>query len=158
VGRGARAERRDACPDRVRDPQAGNEGPPVRVTFTRSVGGVANSQGGAGLVRFPRLRLIGRGRVRTLRGGSLPGITSGVRIEWFLKRGRRWRRLHAIAKPARRPFLVRQRLLRAGRWRVRALYLGRGVVPRTASCWFVFRTSRRGSRLQCPRGTVRPSR
>jgi hypothetical protein len=131
-----------------------NAGPPVEITFHKGVAGSARS---GSLVRFPRLRLLGRGPVRVLRGGSLPGITVGaVRVEWFHKRGRRWRRLHARAFAARRPFRMAQRLSRPGRWRVRAVYLGRPGIRRAASCWFVFRTTSAGARLRCPRGAVRP--
>jgi hypothetical protein len=140
--------------------QLGNAGPPVTVDFTKGVGGGGpGSTGASGLVRFPKLRLRGRGRVRIFTGDPLPGITAGaVRVEWFNKIGRKWKRLHSRAFPAKRAFRVRQRLRRPGRWRVRALYLGRGSVPQTASCWFVFKTNRRSTRTQCPRGAVRPSR
>ena len=136
-----------------------NPGPPVSITFFKGAGAAGVAPSGSSLVRFPRLRLRGRGRVRVLSGGSLPGITVGaVRVEWFHKRGRGWRRLHARAFQARRPFLARERLRRPGRWRVRALYLGRPGIRRTASCWFVFHTSSRRTRVRCPRGAVRPSR
>ncbi|MDQ5807670.1 MAG: hypothetical protein M3320_03245, partial [Actinomycetota bacterium] len=101
----------------------------------------------------------GRGRRRTFSGGALPGIRKGaVRIEWQLRRGRRWKRLHAKTVLARRPFRVEQTLRFAGLWRVRALYLGRPGIKRTASCWLVFRTSSTRTRLSCPRGAVRPTR
>ncbi|HEX8206345.1 MAG TPA: hypothetical protein VF587_09835 [Solirubrobacteraceae bacterium] len=145
--------------------QLGNAGPPVTLSFTKGAvgspggGGGPAGTGAGGLVRFPKLRLRGRGRTRTFTGQALPGITAGaVRVEWFFKRGRRWKRQHSRAVLAKKPFRVRQRLRFAGQWRVRALYLGRGSVPRTASCWFVFKTNRRSSKLQCPRGAVRPTR
>jgi hypothetical protein len=140
--------------------QLGNNGPPVTLDFTKGPGGSGATAGtaGAGLVRFPKLRLAGRGRRRTFSGDPLPGITAGaVRVEWFFKRGRRWRRQHSRAFAAKNKFRMTQRLRFPGLWRVRALYLGRGSVPRTASCWLVFRTTGRRARLQCPRGAVRPT-
>ena len=132
----------------------GNPGPPVELQFTK--GTAAPGGGAAGLIRFPSAKMGGRGRVRTFSMGALPGVTSGaVRVEWWHKRGRRWRRLHSRAYAARRPIRMRQRLARPGQWRVRAIYLGR---PRTRSCWFVFSTRSTRTRLQCPRGAVRPSR
>jgi hypothetical protein len=140
----------------------GNAGAPATVDFRKGAGGPGAGTGagaGGSLVRFPKLRLRGRGRVRSFSGKALPGITSGaVRIEWFNKRGRRWKRFHSIAKPARTAFRVRQRLRYRGLWRVRALYLGRPGIKKTASCWFVFRTSGGRTRMHCPRGAVRPSR
>jgi hypothetical protein len=110
-------------------------------------------------VQFRKLRLLGRGLKRTFAGGSLPGITAGaVRIEWQRKSGRRWKRLHAKAVVARRPFRVTQRLRRPGRWRVRAVYLGRPGIPRTPSCWTVFHTSSTKTSVVCPRGAVKPTR
>jgi Glycosyl hydrolase catalytic core len=132
--------------------QLGNAGPAVYIDFTKGVGG----GGSAGAVRFPSLKVGGRGRVRTFSMGALPGITSGaVRVEWWHKRGRRWRRMHSQAFAARRPIRARQRLRFAGRWRVRAIYLGR---PRARSCWLLFHTRSSRTRMQCPRGAVRPSR
>ena len=145
--------------------QNGNAGPPVNIPFAKGQpfagggGGVVVAGAGAGLISFPQLKLRGRGRVRTFTGQALPGITSGaVRVEWFRKRGRRWQRLHSRAFAARRNFRVRQRLRLPGKWRVRAVYLGRPGIKRTASCWFVFHTKSSRTRTKCPRGAVRPTR
>jgi hypothetical protein len=137
-----------------------NAGPEIEIPFAKGAAfATPGPAGTGGLVSFRKLRLQGRGLVRTFRGGSIPNITSGaVRIEWQLKRGRRWKRMHAKAVLARRPFVVRQRLRRAGLWRVRAVYLGRPGIPRTPSCWTVFRTSSTKTTLVCPRGAVRPLR
>ena len=143
-------------------------GPPAVVEFVKTAGAGGGAGGGGadgtgpagplnGRARFPKLTLGGRGRVRTLSGAALPGVTGGaIRAEWQHRRGRRWKRIHARAKPARRPFRFRQRLRFPGRWRVRLVYLGKGTVKRTASCWLVFDTRSTRSRLSCPRGAVRP--
>jgi hypothetical protein len=150
--------------------QNDNPGPPVVLELVKSTTGAGTGPGtgtgtggpggGPGLdgrAVFPRLKLGGRGRRRTLSGQALPGITGGaVRAEWQHKRGRRWKRIHARTKPARRPFKFKQRLKFAGRWRVRLVFLGKGTVKRTKSCWIVFDTRSARSRLSCPRGTVRP--
>ncbi len=135
--------------------QLDNAGPPVTLTFTKGTAGGPTGPG-AGGVRFPKLKLAGKGRRRTYTGGALPGITKGaVRIEWHHKQGRRWKRLHSRAVQARSPFKVTQRLRRAGSWRVRAVYLG---PPRVASCWTLFNTKSAKTRLSCPKGAVRPGR
>jgi hypothetical protein len=139
-----------------------NPGPEIVIPFAKGEAYDPGDGGGGGgatsFVKFPRLKLSGRGLKRTFVGGSLPGITSGaVRVEWQLKRGRRWKRYHGKTVVARRPFRVTQRLRRPGRWRVRAVYLGRPGIPRTASCWTVFHTRSTKTKLSCPRGAVRPS-
>lgn len=121
--------------------------------------GTDTGAGAGSLIRFPKLKLGGRGLRRTFSGGALPGVTSGaVRVEWQLKQGRRWKRFHGKTVIARRPFRVKQKLRRPGQWRVRALYLGRPGIKRTASCWVLFHTRSTKTRLSCPRGAVRPSR
>ncbi|HEV2813539.1 MAG TPA: hypothetical protein VGW10_09830, partial [Solirubrobacteraceae bacterium] len=142
----------------------GNIGPPVVVEFTKGVGGsggggpIGPGGGPAGLkARFPKVRLGGRGRVRTLSGAALPGITGGVlRVEWQNRRRGKWKRIHAKSTAARRPFRFRQRLRFAGLWRVRLVYLGKAPVKRTASCWLVFNTKSAKTKTKCPRGAVRP--
>ncbi len=138
-----------------------NPGPEIVIPFARGEayqGGDGDGDGAVGFVKFPRLKLMGRGLKRTFAGGSLPGITSGaVRVEWQLKRGGRWKRYHGKTVLARRPFRVTQRLRRPGSWRVRAVYLGRPGIPRTASCWTVFHTRSAKTKLSCPRGAVKPS-
>ncbi len=143
--------------------RSGNPGPPVEVPFAKgrpyeAGGPVTGTPAAPFAVRFPKLRLRGGGRRWTFSGGALPGITAGaVRVEWQHQRGRRWKRLHAKSFAARRPFTVTQRLRFPGRWRVRALYLGRPGIRRTASCWIVFSTKSTRTRLSCPRRAVRPS-
>ena len=151
----------------------GTAGPMTEIPFSKGVpyqgpGGTDGPGGAASFVKFPKLRLTGKGRKRTFRGGSLPGITSGaVRIEWYLKtkvkgkKGKKktkWVRYHAKAVMARSPFIVKQKLRRHGKWRVRALYLGTTGIPKTPSCWTEFKTRSKKSKLVCPKGAIRPTK
>jgi hypothetical protein len=134
----------------------GNPGPPATLPF-RKVDASAPF-GGLQAVSFPKVRLTGRGRKRTLRGGQPPGILGGaLRVEWKKKKGRRWIRYHAKTVVARRPYVFRQRLRSHGLWRVRLVYLGKPPHRRTFSCWWQFRTTSKRVRLVCPRGAVRPA-
>ena len=150
----------------------GTSGPVTEIPFSKGVpyqgpGGTDGPGGAASFVKFPKLRLTGKGLKRTFRGGSLPGITSGaVRIEWYLKtkvknkKGKKktkWVRYHGKAVMARSPFMVKQKLRRHGKWRVRALYLGTTGIPETPSCWTEFKTRSKKKKLVCPKGAVRPT-
>ena len=137
--------------------ESGNPGEPARLEFTK-VG--SDAPGGSGLAAtFPAVRLQGRGAVRTIRGGSIPGVLGGaLRIEWQTKRKRgkrrKWVRVHAKTVLARRPFVVRQRLRFGGNWRVRLVFLGKPPHRLTVSCWMHFSTRNSRVRFKCPRGAV----
>jgi Bacterial Ig domain len=136
--------------------ELGNPGPPATLPFKKV--SASAPFGGLQPVSFPRVRLTGRGRTRTLRGGSPPGILGGaLRVEWLKKKGRRWVRYHAKTVVARRPYVVRQRLRSNGLWRVRVVFLGKPPHRRTFSCWIQFRTTGAATRQVCPRGAVRLS-
>jgi hypothetical protein len=97
---------------------------------------------GAQRTAFPKLRLLGSGRKRTLAGQvraklpfSLPGK---VVVEWHNKRGARWKKVHGAAYNANKPFRFTQRLRSAGRWRVRVRYVGKRPFRSTASRWIGF--------------------
>jgi hypothetical protein len=134
--------------------ELGNAGPPQTLPF-KKVDATAPF-GGLQAVTFPNARFTGRGRTRTLRGGSPPGILGGaLRVEWLKKKGRRWVRYHAKTVIARRPYIFRQRLRSNGLWRVRLVFLGKPPHRRTFSCWIQFKTSSKRTRQVCPRGAVR---
>jgi hypothetical protein len=136
--------------------ELGNPGEPARVEFEKV--GASAPFGGLQPVRFPGVRFAGRGRTRTIRGPALPDVLGGaLRVEWEKKKGRRWIRYHAATKAARRPWAFRQRLRSGGLWRVRLVYLGKPPFRRTFTCWTVFRTTSKRTRLACPRGAVRPA-
>ena len=64
--------------------------------------------------RFPQLRLLGKGRKRTLTGQvktKLPFSISGkVRAEWQNKRGGKWKKIHGGVYNAGKPFKFKQTL------------------------------------------------
>jgi hypothetical protein len=91
----------------------------------------------------PSLRLLGKGRNRTLSGElrsrlgfSIPGK---VVAEWQLKRKGKWRKVHGAAKDANKPFKFKQRLRSSGQWRVRIVYKGKRPFKKSVSKWIVFR-------------------
>jgi hypothetical protein len=133
---------------------SGNPGDPATLEFEK-VG--ANAPfGGLLAARFGKVGFVGKGLVRTIKGGPLPGVLGGaLRIEWRKKKGRRWIRYHAATKVARRPYVFRQRLKGPGLWRVRLVYLGKPPVRKTFTCWLQFRTSSKKTKQVCPRGAVK---
>lgn len=76
---------------------------------------------------FAKLRVYGSGLKRTVTGQLKafgPFAPDGkVKLEWQYRRGSAWVTLHKKSKNAARPFVYRQRLARAGRWRLRASYV-----------------------------------
>jgi hypothetical protein len=98
-------------------------------------------------VKFPTLKLSGKGRSRKLRGKlQLPytfrlTAKDKVRAEWQNRRGRRWKKIHGGLKAANKPggFTFSQRLKYGGQWRVRVVFLGKAPYRKTASKWVRFR-------------------
>ena len=93
--------------------------------------------------RLQSVKVLGKGRVRTLAGQvrtALPFAVKGkVVAEWQAKRGGRWKKVHGAARNADRPFKFRQRLKYGGQWRVRVRYLGQKPFKRSVSKWVRFR-------------------
>jgi hypothetical protein len=83
-----------------------------------------------------------RGRVTGAAGSPLPGKAQ-VQWQWRTKgtknRKGAWKTVHKNAKPAGRPFVVRQTLRRGGAWRVRVRYLAPAPLKAPASPWTYFR-------------------
>lgn len=78
-----------------------------------------------------------KGRTCTLSGNvtAAGGVNEGkVRIEWLWKTAKRgYKVLHKSTKNANKPFSVKQKLAKKGKWRVRVKFLGGGAVkPRTS--------------------------
>ncbi len=69
-----------------------------------------------------------KGRTCTITGRATAAGTSQldgkVQILWQLKSGKRWKTLHKATKQANKSFSVRQKVRKAGRWRVQVRYLG----------------------------------
>ncbi|HEX8121730.1 MAG TPA: hypothetical protein VF549_10755 [Solirubrobacteraceae bacterium] len=104
-------------------------------------------------VKVSRMAVSGRGMRRTIRGeitSKLPFAMSGrVRVEWQAFRMGRWKKIHGGSRNAHRPFVFRQSLKYAGRWRVRVVYDGQRPYRRTRSCWAYFSTSSARVRQTC---------
>ena len=93
--------------------------------------------------RFPQLRLLGKGRKRTLSGqvrAKLPfTITGKVKVEWQNKRSGKWKKIHGAAYNAGKPFKFKQTLRYKGQWRVRVTYVGKRPFRSTTSKWLKFK-------------------
>jgi hypothetical protein len=93
--------------------------------------------------KFPTLRLLGKGRVRTITGSlrsTLPfAIPGKVTVQWQARRSGRWKKIHASGANANRPFRFKQKLRYGGKWRVRVVFKGAKPFKRSASKWKTFR-------------------
>jgi hypothetical protein len=93
--------------------------------------------------KFPRLRLLGKGRKRTLTGqlkSRLPFTISGrVTVEWQNRRKGKWKKIHGGAYNAGKPFKFKQTLKYRGKWRVRVRYQGKRPFKSSRSKWLVFK-------------------
>ena len=78
---------------------------------------------------------IGKGRKASVSGRVMktasPGLSGKVRVSWQQKRGKKWKTIHSGLKPANKPFTFKQKLKRAGMWRVLVKYVN--VAPYKAS-------------------------
>lgn len=68
--------------------------------------------------------------VRASAGGTTK-LDGKVRVLWQLRRGKKYKTLHKTTKAAAKRFTARQKVRRAGRWRVQIRYLG--VAPYKSS-------------------------
>jgi hypothetical protein len=106
-----------------------------------------------------RLVVTGRGRRRTIRGAvtsALPFAISGrVRVVWQARRHGRWKKIHGGSRNAHRPFVFRQTLKYAGRWRVRVVYQGERPYRPARSCWVYLTTSRSVVSSRCASARLR---
>jgi len=85
-------------------------------------------------IRLAKVKL-GKGRKASISGRVLKSASTGlsgkVRVSWQQKRGKNWKTIHSGLKPANKPFTFRQKLKRAGTWRVQVKYVN--VAPYKAS-------------------------
>jgi hypothetical protein len=85
-------------------------------------------------IRLAKVKL-GKGRKASISGRVLKSASTGlsgkVRVSWQQKRGKKWKTIHSGLKPANKPFTFRQKLKRAGTWRVQVKYVN--VAPYKAS-------------------------
>ena len=81
------------------------------------------------------------GRLLSPSGSPMPGK---VQIQWqwrtkaTKKKKATWKTLHKLTKPAGKPFSVRQKLKKAGSWRVRVNYLPPKPLKASSSKWAYF--------------------
>jgi len=91
----------------------------------------------------PALRLLGKGKKRTLSGELRSRVTFGIPgkvvAEWQNKRAGKWKKIHGAAKNANKPFQFKQTLRYKGQWRVRVVYKGAKPFRKTASKWITFK-------------------
>ena len=59
-----------------------------------------------------------------LSASASAGLSGKVRIAWQQKRGKKWKTIHGGLKPAKKAFVFRQKLKKAGTWRAQVTYLG----------------------------------
>ena len=84
----------------------------------------------AGLSGAGVYRVDAAGQMFVLKTAS-PGLSGKVRVYWQQKRKGKWKTIHGALKPASKPFTFRQKLKRAGTWRVMVKYVN--VAPYKAS-------------------------
>jgi hypothetical protein len=92
---------------------------------------------------FPTLRLLGKGRKRTVTGQLRTTLRFNVPgkaiVEWQNKRKGRWKKIHGAAANANKPFTFTQVLKYKGAWRVRVVYKGQKPFRTSASKWIRFK-------------------
>ncbi len=118
------------------DPHGNASSRAIRITRVRSLPATLRTRVSLGAIH------VGAGGVATVTGrvvkSGSPSLSGKVRVAWQRRRGAGWRTVHSVLRRADRPFRVRQRLVPAGRWRVRASYVSRAPY-RTSSAWRTLR-------------------
>ncbi len=111
------------------DPQGNTVTKTVQVNHVRKLAATLKTKIKLGKVK------VGKGRKASVSGRVIktatPGLAGKVRVYWQQKRGKKWKTIHGGLKPAKKPFTFRQKLKRAGTWRVMVKYLN--VAPYKAS-------------------------
>ena len=103
------------------DPQGNTVTKTVQVTRVKTLPATLKTRIKLGKVKVRKGRKASvSGRV--LKTGS-PGLSGKVRVYWQQKRGKKWKTIHGGLKPANKPFTFRQKLKRAGTWRVQVKYV-----------------------------------
>jgi Big-like domain-containing protein len=111
------------------DPQGNTVTKTVQVTRVKTLAATLKTKIKLGKVK------VGKGRKASVSGrvvkSAAAGLSGKVRVSWQQKRGKRWKTIHSGLKPANKPFTFRQKLKRAGTWRVQVKYVN--VAPYKAS-------------------------
>jgi hypothetical protein len=102
------------------DPQGNTVTKSVHVTRVRTLPATLQTR-----IRLGKVK-IARGRKASVSGrvmkSASAGLSGKVRVSWQQKRGKKWKTIHAGLKPASKPFTFKQKLKRAGTWRVQLKY------------------------------------
>ena len=111
------------------DPQGNTVTKSVQVTRVKTLPATLKTRVKIGKVK------IGKGRKASVSGRVMKtasaGLSGKVRVSWQQKRGKKWKTIHSGLKPANKPFTFKQKLKRAGMWRVQVKYVN--VAPYKAS-------------------------
>ena len=111
------------------DPQGNTVTKSVQVTRVKTLPATLKTK-----IKLAKVKL-GNGRKASISGrvtkSASAGLSGKVRVSWQQKRGKKWKTIHSGLKPANKPFTFRQKLKRAGTWRVQVKYVN--VAPYKAS-------------------------
>jgi hypothetical protein len=111
------------------DPQGNTVTKSVQVTRVSKLAATLKTT-----IKLGRVK-VGKGRKASVSGrvvkSTSAGLSGKVRVYWQQKRGTKWKTIHGAMKPANKPFTFRQKLKRAGTWRVQVRYVN--VAPYKAS-------------------------
>jgi Big-like domain-containing protein len=111
------------------DPQGNTVTKSVQVTRVKTLPATLATR-----IRLAKVK-VGKGRKTSISGRVLKtasaGLSGKVRVSWQQKRGKKWKTIHSGLKPANKAFTFRQKLKRAGTWRVQVKYVN--VAPYKAS-------------------------
>jgi Big-like domain-containing protein len=111
------------------DPQGNTVTKSVQVTRVKTLPATLATR-----IRLAKVK-VGKGRKASISGRVLKtasaGLSGKVRVSWQQKRGKKWKTIHSGLKPANKAFTFRQKLKRAGTWRVQVKYVN--VAPYKAS-------------------------
>ena len=111
------------------DPQGNTVTKSVQVTRVKTLPATLKTR-----IRIGRVK-VGKGRKASVAGrvtkSASAGLSGKVRVSWQQKRGKKWKTIHSGLKPANKPFTFKQKLKRAGTWRVQVKYVN--VAPYKAS-------------------------
>jgi hypothetical protein len=111
------------------DPQGNTSTKSIQVTRVKKLAATLKTKIKLGTVK------VGKGRKVSISGRvsktAKQGLSGKVRVYWQQKRGKKWKTIHGGLKPAKKPFTFKQKLKRAGQWRVRVKYVS--VAPYKSS-------------------------
>jgi hypothetical protein len=111
------------------DPQGNTSTKTVQVKRVHKLAATLKTKVKLGKVKVGKARKVSiSGRVTK---SAAPGLSGKVRVSWQQKRGKKWKTIHGGLKPANKSFTFRQKLKRAGKWRVQVKYVN--VAPYKSS-------------------------